>query len=232
MRKKMIWASVLSMAMLLTACGEKTGDTSTPSETKATTGATEAATAATTEAETEATTEAETEAAVSEGDEAAQVQAVIDGYIKAVREQDYANMAKYYNMELSHYMSTGEKASEAELAEMLKEEYATHTGIADENTTIGAPVCVSERIEAYNDFLASDMFKEITNDAGETVQLNLPENYKIDGVYTFNYATSGGGFSIDMDMDVLRVNGEWKVDSALSMAMMFSSMFEDMSEAE
>ena len=230
MRKKMIWASVLSMAMLLTACGEKTGDTSTPSDTKATTAATEAAMEATTEAETEATTEAETEAAVSEGDEVAQVQAVIDGYIKAVREQDYANMVKYYNMELSHYMSTGEKASEAELAEMLKEEYATHTGVSDENATIGAPVCAPELIQEYNDFLASDMFKEITNDAGETVQLNLPENYKIDGVYVFNYSSAGG--SIKMDMEVLRVNGEWKVDSALSMAMMFSSMFEDMSEAE
>ena len=231
MRNKLVWASVLSMAMLLTACGEKTEDPESESETQATTAvSTEAATEETTEVTTEA--EKEQAPAGTEGDEAAQVQAVIDGYIKAVREQDYANMAKYYNMELSHYMSTGEKASEAELAEMLKEEYATHTGIADENTTIGAPVCVSERIEAYNDFLASDMFKEITNDAGETVQLNLPENYKIDGVYTFNYATSGGGFSIDMDMDVLRVNGEWKVDSALSMMMAFSSMFEDMSEAE
>lgn len=222
MRKKMIWASVLSMAMLLTACGNTADETS--SKTDETQATTEAATEATTEAATEATTEASA-ANNGEGDELAQVQAAIDGYMKAASEANHKDLIKYYDIEMITYMETGKKPTEEEMIDLLKQSFFEGQ---NEGAEVGAPEAHPEYVQEVNDFMASDFLKEVEKEDGTVVPLNMAENYKIDGVYTFNYAAGGGGFSIDMDMTVLRINGEWKVDNAFTMAMSMASMMEGM----
>ncbi len=257
MKQRFIWASILSMAVLMTGCGFE--DALLPEDFVEKEAATTTAPAETTEATTEGTTEAITEESVeettaeendnvgensteavvggetaeggevAEGDEAAQVQAAIDGYIKAIEEADYANIVKYYDIELLQHMATGKKHTEDELiAEVKRMADSGELAVGPMNAEIGKPECLNSEAQEYNDFLASDMLAEIENENGETVKLNLAENYKIDGVYTFRYTASSAGMNVDMDMAVLRINGEWKVDSVLTMTMALAEAFGSM----
>ena len=244
MKQRFIWASILSMAMLMTGCGSL--PESSNSNEATTTAASVENTETTTEkaketAENDESSESDestendessesgesTESGeATEGDEAAQVQAAIDGYIKAIEEADYTNIVKYYDIELLKYMATGKQYTEDELiTELQRMTDSGELAVGPMNAELGKPECLNSEAQKYNDFLASDMLAEIENENGETVKLNLAENYKIDGVYTFRYSAASSGMSVDMDMTVLRINGEWKVDSALTMTMAMAEAF-------
>ncbi len=251
MKHRMIMAGILSMAMVLTGCGQA-ADTSSTEETAATTtapAATEAPTEEETEAETEEETEAESEEEAAEGEEEtpseapaspeelAEVQAAIDGYRKAIEEGNCAELVKYYDIDVMYYMTTGKLADEAELVAELERQVDDGELAVGESAVqgeFGAPVCYNSQAKEYNDFLASDIFAEggFEDENGNTFEVNMAENFVIDGVYMFEYSAAGDqegmSFDVSMDMAVLRINGEWKVDTGLTLTMAFATMFEGM----
>ncbi len=236
MKHKLVMAGILSMALVLTGCGQAAGTSSTEETTPVqTTAETEAETTAETEAETEEENAEATGEEPASADELAAVQAAIDGYLKASEEADYASLVKYYDVDLVYYMSEGKLATEEELIaelERMADDGEITVGESAAEGEFGAPVCCNSEAQMYNDFLASDIFSEIEREDGTTYTLDMAENFVIDGVYTFNYSAAGVedgmSFDISMDMTVLRINGEWKVDNILSLMMAFSSMMEDM----
>lgn len=253
MKHRMILAGILSMAMVLTGCGQAADTSSTEENAAATTApaATEAPTEEETEAETEAATEEETEAESEEefeeeetpseqpasAEELAEVQAAIDGYRKALEEENYADLVKYYDINVMYYMTTGKLASDEELSAELERQVADGELAAGESAVqgeFGAPVCYNSQAKEYNDFLASDIFSEggFEDENGNTFEVNMAENFTIDGVYMFEYSAAGDqegmSFDVSMDMAVLRINGEWKVDTGLTMTMALAAMFEGM----
>lgn len=252
-------AGILSVAMLLTGCGTGASDSKTESTAETTT-TTTAATTTTTEAttttaeETTTTTEITTEAAdentdattedggmqpetPTSDDELAEVQATIDGFLEANENRDYAAMIQYFDLDLLYYMQTGKMATEAELIQFMEEQEAAGEGeiFADlSSAEIGEAECYNSSAKELNDFLASDLMKETEAQDGSGVKLDMAANFKIDGMYGFTVknevSEDGMDLSADIGYSVLRINGEWKVDIALTMVWAFAQMFEGMED--
>lgn len=251
-------AGILSVALLLTGCSSddssSVADTS-KAETTTTTQDTTTTEATTTTAETTTTvetttTEEETDAGENSGDvpqpetpaspdEAAAAKAAMDGFLKANADKDYAALVQYYDVDLMYYMTTGNMGTEDELIQYLKDQEAGTEGsvfVDYTNAEIGELECYNSMAAELNDFLSSDYMKEGTTDSGETITLDMAENFQIDGMYSFPVSVEASSdefdYSSDMAYSVLHINGEWKVDVTLTLVWSFAQMFEDMGALE
>ncbi len=228
-------------------------------ETAAETAETDADSAAVTTAEQTAAAESETGepasatqaatenrgAAPADEDELAEVQRVAETYFRATKEGDYEALVDVFDIEMLYYLENGEMGTREQCLNYLKEMDPEETGAAsieDGNVTIGDPVCANEQAEEYNDF-----FKMIDEASGKS---KLAENFKVDGVYNMRLQTSGttdaststdesgikvnldvsGSFDIGMDIPILRINGQWKVDPAIGLTMSFYQMFSGLAD--
>ena len=122
------------------------------------------------------------------------------------------------------------------------------TSYADWEITSAEPA--SAYVKEYSDFFA------LMDDMAEG-EAAFAENFEIDGAYAVRMKTAGstdvstssdetdsinfdfnisGNYDIDMDMPIIHINGQWKCDPVVSMAMslynMFSDMADSLSEAE
>ncbi len=235
-----VLAGILSAALLLTGCSEDSS--STADSSKADTTTTTAETTTTTEATTttaETTTTEETDAGSVEGepepeepasaDELAEVKDVIAGYLDANNNKDYGAMIRFYDVHFNYFMENGRTGSDPELVQYMQD--AEDELFMDySNAVFGEPQCYNSMAQEYNDFLASDLMSEVETEDGETIEVSPEEEFKIEGVYFFNVKNEAAGFSSEMDYAVLKINGKWQVDTALTLLYSFVSIFEGMGD--
>ncbi|MBE6847995.1 MAG: hypothetical protein E7503_07705 [Ruminococcus sp.] len=243
-----VLAGMLSAALLLTGCSEDSSSTADSSKADTTTTTTTEATTTTTEATTtttettttaETTTTEETDAGSDEGDmkpeepasadELAEVKDVIAGYLEANNNKDYAAMIRYYDVQFNYFMEHGETGSDPELVQYMQDA-ESEIFMDYSNAVFGEPQCYNSMAQEYNDFLASDLMSEVETEDGETIEVSPEEEFKIEGVYVFNVKNEAAGFSSEMDYAVLKINGKWQVDTALTLLYTFVSIFEGMGD--
>lgn len=178
-----------------------------------------------------------------------EVQKVVDTYFKALKEKDYDTLLDVTDVELIYYLTNGASGTREDYITCLKEQVVTGDTSAD-NLEITAPKLADAYIKQYTDFF--EMMDEMSE--GETA---FTDTFQIDRVYAVRMKASGtadasaasdetdsinfnisvnGDYNIDIDMPVIHINGEWKCDPAVSMAMSlitaFSSMADSLSESE
>ncbi len=224
----------------------ETAEVTTAEETAAESAdSTEPAPAETAAAEQTAETDNKGAAPVSK-DELAEVQRVADTYFKAMKDGDYEALVDVFDVEMLYYLENGETGSREQYLEFLRDMSDEETGassIENDNVTIGDPVCANEQAEQYNEF-----FRKI--DELSEGKSKLAENFKVDGVYNMRLQTSGttaaststdesgikmnvdvsGSFDFGMDIPILRINGQWKVDPAIGLIMGFYQMFSGLAD--
>lgn len=197
MKTKKIVAAALALSMLFSASCGKSSENDKSSSKAAT-------------------------SAASEEDELKVVQDLLDQYETAVKDKDYETLAKITNADMLQYISSGKESTEEEIIALLK-------GEGDENSDIASFVdtdltefeideleCHNELVGELNDFLSDEAFSELCES-----EVNASEKYTIDGVYTYklkSVSETGDDADVDfnsnfeMEMFVLRINDEWKVD--------------------
>lgn len=179
----------------------------------------------------------------AEGDEAAEIQQLVDTYFKALDEKDYETLADVTDVELMYYMENGETGTREQYIEFLKT--SVDTLVSDPNMEIGAPSEANEHAGMYSDFF------KMMDEEGDG-ELHFADTFKVDGLYTCRMKTSGeaefsqsadeeddsisidfsgsGSFNFDIDFYIIRINGEWKCDPTVGTVIDMYSMFSDMSE--
>ena len=170
-------------------------------------------------------------------EELAEVVRVSKQYIQALANNDMELLVDSFDMDLYYYMQNNEPGDrEKHLAlaqEVFGEKLESHRGNTTEEQIdefVKSPVYAPEKADEYNAFLKK--MDEIGQ--GKTAYSNL---FYIDGAYLYRIqnqaaadaggqAGSGLQFSIGtgetlfgMDLAVLHINGEWKVDAALPILM-------------
>lgn len=173
----------------------------------------------------------------------------MDTYFKALKEKGYDTLLDVTDVELIYYLTNGASGTREDYITCLKEQVVTGDTSAD-NLEITAPKLADAYIKQYTDFF--EMMDEMSE--GETA---FTDTFQIDRVYAVRMKASGtadasaasdetdsinfnisvnGDYNIDIDMPVIHINGEWKCDPAVSMAMSlitaFSSMADSLSESE
>ena len=252
MYKKRLTAALLALMMTasLCACGddpvaEKNVSDSDLTEVSVESDAASEATE-TEKAESESDETENNEAAPADNQELAEVQRVAEKYFKAAEEKDYETLADVFNVEFYYYMNNGEMGDRDKYIEYLKTMSDEDLGVsgADADTTISDPVCANDHAEEYNNF-----FRTVDEQGnGESA---LAENFKVDGVYTMRMKSSGstesatqtevsgismdisvdGNYNLDVDIPILHINGEWKVDPGIDMMIGIYQMFAGMAES-
>lgn len=197
----------------------------------------------------ESVSEVSESAASADASELAEVQKVVDTYFKALEEKDYDTLLDVTDVELIYYLTNGELGTREDYITCLKEQVVTGDSSAGD-LEITAPELQDGYIKQYTDFF--EQMDELSE--GETA---FADTFKIDRVYAVRMKAAGstdmsaasdesdsinfdislnGDYSIDIDMPIIHVNGEWKCDPAVSMAMslinMFSNMADSLSAAE
>ena len=197
----------------------------------------------------ESVSEMSVSASPADSSEAAEVQKVVDTYFKALREKDYDTLLDVTDVELIYYLTNGELGTREDYITCLKEQVVTGDSSAGD-LEITVPELQDGYIKQYTDFF--EQMDELSE--GETA---FADTFKIDRVYAVRMKASGntdmsaasdesgsinfdisvnGNYNIDIDMPIIHVNGEWKCDPAVSMAMslinMFSNMADSLSAAE
>jgi len=167
------------------------------------------------------------------------VQELVNKYAEAAKINDYETLVTLTNIDMLHYISTGnDSPSNEDLVKALKGELddTDEASLISEpdysGMSFGEPRCYNSRASIYNDFLASDSIKAFS-------KADAASKYKIDGLYSFKMSGSSDtqneenafGFSsnIDMDVHVFRINGEWKVDTGYGMMVDIFNAFSSMS---
>ena len=153
----------------------------------------------------------------AEGDEAAEIQQLLDTYLKAMDEKDYDTVADVTDVELMYFMEHEETGTREQYVEYLKEQFGENDAYA--GVTFGAPEEANEHAGIYNDF-----FRMM--DEESEGKLHLAENFDVDGLYSCRMDATG----ISMDFYVIRINGEWKCDPTVGTAIDMYNTFSDMSD--
>ncbi len=256
MKKTKMLAGVLALSMIFAGCGKADNETKESSVEETT--AAETTEAETTEEATEAETTTEAEE-IGEGkpeeeepaseEELQEVKDVIAAYETALKAKDYDTMVDLTDVDLLQYISTGKEGTKEELVALLKGETGDENAMVVEpdysNTVFGEPRCYNSQAKQFNDFLSSDamaFFAEEGEGASDTA-----EKFTIDGLYAFSMSSEtsvetevssdaeislNASGSIDMDMYVVHINGEWKVDSGFIMVAGMYQALSSMAEED
>ncbi len=155
------------------------------------------------------------------------VQAVLDHFVEAVAAQDYEKVAKYDNMQLMYYLQEGEIYSDAEIAAKLQAAADASEMPADTQTSAGTAFSdltlgTEEQLEQVQSMLANKAYWSRANK-----NCDPAAHFTVDRMYTVNMNSSDSSDSaaaVSLPVFVLHINGEWKLDTVLSLMMMFSSM--------
>lgn len=259
MMKKMTAALLaLMMTASLCACGtddpaaEETGSKAASSEAETTAPAETAAPEETTAPAAGELSAEESESESAEpvaygekpaaGDELATVQYLADTYFKALENKDYETLIEVTDVDLMSYITTGEMPDhETQLA--FAEELCS-SAMHGAGVEISKPEKESEYAKQYNDF-----FKMM--DEKSEGELTIAEKFKVEDAYAVRLKTSSAGdiatssddtdgisidvsgsfdINMDIDMPIIKVNGEWKCDPQLSVLMSFYNAFSDMAD--
>ena len=153
----------------------------------------------------------------AEGDEAAEIQQLVDAYFKALDEKDYDTIADVADVDLMYFMEHEETGTREQYVEFLKEQ-AEELEVYSE-FKIGAPEEANDHAGMYNDFFRM-MDEECEG------ELHLADTFDVDGLYTCRMNAPG----ISMDFYVIRINGEWKCDPTVGTMIDMYSIVSDMSE--
>lgn len=257
MKKTKMLAGVLALSMIFAGCGKADNETKESSVEETT--AAETTEAETTEEATEAETTTEAEE-IGEGEpeeeepaseeELQEVKDIIAAYETALKADDYETMVDLTDVDLLQYIATGKEGTKEELVALLKGETGDENTIVVKqdysNTVFGEPRCYNSQAKMFNDFLASDAIAFFAEE-GEGVT-DAADKFTIDGLYAFSMSSetsaetsseiedgegsmsfsSNGSF--DMDMYVVHINGEWKVDSGFIMVAGMYQAFSGMAE--
>lgn len=217
MKKLNLTAAVLALMMTasLCACGDK--DSSAAANTTAATASSAAGTEKT-DAETKTTPSAEsgTKAAADNSygekppasDELATVQYIADTYFKALDNKDFETLTDVMATELMCCVANGKAGDRAEQVAYVKESFGSIA--ADPGRTVTKPEKEPRYPAAYNDF-----FKTVDKQNGGSAK--LADQFKVEDAYTVIYKSTG----ITMDIPIIRINGEWKIDPEVSLLMSF-----------
>ena len=224
MKKMNLTAAVLALLMTasLCACGEK--DSSAAANTTAVTASSSAETSKTTaDTKTTPTAESGTKAAadISYGekppasDELATVQYIADTYFKARDNKDAETLTDVMATELMYYITNskaGDRAAQVAFAADFCKELP-----ADPNREVSKPEKKSDYADAYNSF-----FKVLDKENNGTTE--LAKTFKVEDAYYIMYKATG----VTMDMPIIKINGEWKLDPEVSMLMSFYDIAESL----
>ena len=261
MKKTKILAGILAVSMMFAGCG-KTDDEKKDSSSEATTTTTEAETTETTTEAEEETTEADADAEDGEPEEEEpaseeELQAVKDliaAYETAVKAKDYETMVDLTDADLLYYISYGKEGTKEELVSLLDgtadaEEGAIVAETDYSNTVFGEPHCYNSQAKIYNEFLSNEDLAMLAEE-GEGAT-DVASKYTIDGLYTFSMSSDASASadtsaeedadvdasinvnsSFDMDMFVVRINGEWKIDTGYVMIASLYTSLSGMDESD
>jgi len=255
MKNKKTLAGILAFSMMLAVvgCGEKE-EIKNNSAAEVTTAETAAEEPEVTEEQTAADESADLDIDLSGSDfdfnmnedapeeeepasaeELAEVQELLKKYEKAVNENDYETIADITDIDLIYAISEGEEKDRDTIVSILKGETDSEDIViptTNLGTSFGEPRCYNSAAKTYNDFLS---------DPGIAEMSDASSKYTIDGLYLFNMTSSStadsdensagisGNFNFNMDMYIMRINGEWKVDCGYGMMVDLAKMFGDMS---
>ena len=240
--KKTLTASLLALMMTASLCACGTDDDTAKAQPD--TAASSAATTITTTAaaETTAQTAAESKSAdymqkPSADDEAATVQYLADTYFKAVEKKDYETLADIVAVDLMCYVEDGDTGDRNAHLEAVKSLCSSSDQTAA--MEIGKPQKESGYVSEYNKF-----FKMMDEESGES---ELAKKFKVEDAYTVNYKTGGKGdfdtktdktdsgisvdisgsydVNMDIDMPIIKINGEWKCEPSVHMIMALMNAF-------
>lgn len=189
------------------------------------------------------TTAPETEPAAASADESsavmgaepgtdealAEVQLVAHQYEQSSRELDWEGFIDAYNIEMLYYMEHNELGTREDYLNFVQEMCAGKDLSASDAGTAGMfqnePVYCPEKVDEYNQAM-----KTLDQMGHQTGMSNV---FRVDGVYIYRIqnqaaaeaggkAGSGMQFSfglgeaaVGLDIAVIRINGQWKVDTTL-----------------
>ncbi len=190
------------------------------------------------EAESAADGEAESGETPADADEPAEVQKVADAYFKAIADGDFETLAQVCDVELMYYIDQNEPGSHEDHVAYLEREFGDKDYYKD--AEIGKVVCANSHASEYTDF-----FKLL--DEEDNSGFSLGDKFTVDGMYTVrikdtaetdvssddgdvSVSISGSGTS-DMDMAIIHINGEWRADPSVGLAMTLYQIFTGMADA-
>ena len=254
MMKKTI-AALLALMMTASLCA--CGSDDDPAET----GSKELSAASESDAPAETTAPADSGSSADEGtsdaagqlsygekpsasDELATVQYLADTYFKAIKNKDYDTLVDITDAELMCYISDGEMPDRDAQIEYVK------SLCSDGGTdyTVSKPEKESGYAEEYNEF-----FKTLDEQQGS----KIADKFKVEDAYSVRLKAGAAGdiessgisaesegvdldvafsgsydINIDIDMPIIKLNGEWKCDPQLSMMMSFYTAFSSMGDGD
>lgn len=237
MKNKKILAGLLAASMILAAgCGEKGDKTKNNDISSVTDNSAEASPQGNSEGSDKEPDfsfdyEEPEEETPASAEELKEVQELIKKYETAAKEKDYETLAEITNTDMLLYLTTGNESTREEQIASIKGETDSDALVVEPDyisISCGEPHCFNSQAAEYNDFLSDESINLIAPD--------IASKYKIDGLYSFRMnaetdsddEVSGLSSNIDTDNYVLRINGEWKIDSGYSyivgMLKMLSSM--------
>lgn len=253
MKNKKLMAGILSVSMMLAVvgCGEKE-ETKKDSDTSSVAEVTTAENVAEEPAAADGDDDFDIELSGSDFDfdmndndleeeepaspeELAEVQELLKKYEKALNDNDYETIADITDLNLLYEVSEGEEKDRDTIISILKGETDSEdvfVPTTNLGTSFGEPRCYNSAAKVYNDFLS---------DPSITAMNDVSSKYTIDGLYMYNMSSSSttdpdenntgisGDFNFNMDMYILRINGEWKIDCGYGMMVDFANMFSNMS---
>ncbi len=174
-------------------------------------------------------------------DELATVQYLADTYFKAIKNKDYDTLVDITDAELMCYISDGEMPDRDAQIEYVK---SLCSDSAD--YTVSKPEKESGYAEEYNEF-----FKTLDEQQGS----KIADKFKVEDAYSVRLKAGAAGdiesssisaesegmdldvafsgsydINVDIDMPIIKLNGEWKCDPQLSMMMSFYTAFSSMGD--
>ncbi|MBR5405634.1 MAG: hypothetical protein K6E36_09970 [Oscillospiraceae bacterium] len=246
--KRTLTAALLAMMMTASLCACGT-DTDSAASKPAGTSVSSTASASASDGKTTAAAESGTKAAAdrsygekpSADDELATVKYLADTYFKAAKQNDYETLADIVAVDLLCCVSDGEAGDRDAQIEAVKQ--LCTTSDADGEKEVSDPQKETSAAEDYNKF-----FEVLDQESGGLTQ--FAKTFKVEDVYTVRVKTNSdvstkvntnssgldltvdlsGTFSADVDLPIIKINGEWKVEPMVNLLMMFYDLASDLSD--
>lgn len=253
MKKLICILTTLSLCLSFTACGTNSSDTADTQSSSAETSAAEDASEdessdeASDESSEESSDEASDESSEEASDETdggdlAAAQACFEAYQTAVADKDFDALLKCYDLDILMMMDSWENTetdepqqfTEDDLREMYQNgeitdedvfgtgEVLTYGELEDGNELIPAFEGLLSEMGAADDISIDKCFLSTVSSSG-SVEVEPADGVEVE-------VDDDSSFSMGMPIAVIHVNGEWKVDSALTLMAAFYSAFADMGE--
>lgn len=178
----------------------------------------------------------------------AEVQRIMRQFEEACKENDQETMAELMDVELLYYMEHSKLADPQTYLEFYKKEVtqnsdSPYNSFGKNNMTFSdqTPAYCPEKVAEYNKF-----FQQMDETSIE--ETAFADTFHIDAVYIYRFEvdsksnvnsvtddTVGDGFKIElnngdvsvgMDIAVIRINGEWKIDFVIPMMQVLLDMMQ------